>query len=46
MFAGLGDRLCVKKLGVLKKVGSTSFRCDKVDIRFMRRDNALRSDTQ
>jgi hypothetical protein len=29
--AGLGGRLCVKKLGVLKKVGSTEWRCDKVN---------------
>jgi hypothetical protein len=45
MFAGMGDRLCVKKSGVLKKVGSTSFRCGRVgaeniNVMFMRRENA------
>jgi hypothetical protein len=30
MFAGMGDRLCVKESDVLKKVGGTSFRCDRV----------------
>jgi hypothetical protein len=46
VFAVVDDRLCVKQLGVLKKVGSTEWGCDKVDVVFMRRDSAQSYDTQ